>query len=137
MNQVIDKTIDVFVDCSKMVASSADRDLISRQIDFLRDIKDSLPKYGTMRHKLSTFEKLISDPWMEDSIVYNNLYTAWSEFKESYKKEVSGMTVNERLCHMGLMDEFDACHSSPAKMRSVLAAVFLSPDNIEAIIKGR
>ena len=137
MNQIIDKTIDVFVESSKKVSSSTDRDLVLRQIALLREIKDSLAAYGTIRHKLSTFEKLISDPWMQDRITYSKLYTAWAEFKESYKLEICGMTVNERLCYMGLMNEFDASLSSRAKMRSVLSSVFLSPANIEAIINGR
>jgi hypothetical protein len=87
-----------------------------------------------MGHKMRSFEKLLSDPWMENQIAYDQLYSAWKELKESYAKEIGAMTVNERLCHMGLMDEFERVTRSPEKMRSVLHSAFLSHDNTEAII---
>mgnify|MGYP001545393166 CR=1 FL=1 len=44
------------------------------------------------------------------------------------------MTLNERLCHMGLMEEFEAGLGSRSKMESVLQVVFLSKENIDAIV---
>ena len=51
--------------------------------------------------------------------------------------EASGMTVNERLFVAGLMDAFDeaVARRSEGDVRRILAQVFLSPDNIERIVR--
>ena len=136
MSHPIKATIETFRKYQESVSSKSDKDLLLRQINALYEIKKLLPKYGSIRYRISSFEKLISDPWMNDQNAFEVTYAAWNEFKESYKKEIGGMTVNERLCHLGLMDDFDASLGSPAKMKSILQEVFLSEENIEAIIKS-
>lgn len=137
MNHPIENTIDTFKKHEAIVTSESDRTLLNTQIEALCEIRNCLLKYGTMKYRLSSFEKLISDPWMEDQGAFENTYSAWTEFITSYRKEVSGMTVNERLCHMGLMDDFDKSLNDPSCMRVVLQTVFLSPENIEAIIESK
>ena len=53
------------------------------------------------------------------------------------ESEASGMTVNERLFVAGLMHAFDeaVARRSEEDVRRILAQVFLSPDNIEAIVR--
>lgn len=137
MNHPINKTLETFQRWKEKVSSSDDRSLIERQISLLEEIKESLVEYGTMRHKISSFEKLISDSWLNDRTAFEELYSSWKDLKESYSREVSTMTVNEMLCHMGLMEEFDRVSKSPQKMRAVLYSTLLSRDNIEAIIENQ
>jgi hypothetical protein len=133
----IENTIDTFRKFKATVISESDRSLLNRQIEALYEIRNCLMDYGTMRYSLTSFEKLLTDPWMQDQVAFENTYSAWTEFIDFYRKELSGMTVNERLCHMGLMDDFDASLNDPSCMRTVLKAVFLSPENIEAIIESK
>ena len=137
MKYPIKSTLETFRKWREKVSTAEDRSLITRQVTLLAEIKESLEEYGTMGHKMSSFEKLISDPWMNDQIAFDQLYSAWKELKESYAREIGGMTVNERLCHIGLMEEFDRSIGSPEKIRSVLRSAFLSVENIEAIIKNQ
>ena len=137
MKHPINSTMESFRKWKEIVSSANDRSLIDKQISLLEEIKESLEEYGTMRHKMSQFEKLISDPWMEDGTAFDQLYSSWKVLKESYSSEIGGMTVNERLCHMGLMEEFESAAGSPARMRAVLYSAFLTHDNIEAIIENQ
>lgn len=137
MDHPIDKTIEVFVRYEGKVSSASDRALLQKQVAALKEIKGSLATYGTMRYKIRSFDKLISDPWMEDQIAFEAVYGAWEEFRDSYESEIGGMTVNERLCHLGLMEDFEKDRHSPAKVRVILSAAFLSQENIEAIIQQK
>lgn len=134
MNHPIDKTLATFKRWQGKVDSPRDKTLINNQIELLDDINTALSVYGTMRHRISAFEKLISDQWMDDQLAFKELYCSWKEFKESYVREIGSMTVNERLCHMGLMDEFERSNPSPEEMRKVLSTAFLSPEDIEAVM---
>lgn len=136
MNHPIEKTIETFRKHQARVTSDTDRCLLNRQIEALCEIRNGLSEYGTMRYRLSRFEKLLSDPWMEDQAAFEETYEAWTEFIDSYRQELGGMTVNERLCHMGLLDDFDQSLDKPSSMRPVLRAALLSAENIEAIIES-
>ena len=48
-----------------------------------------------------------------------------------------GMTVNERLFHAGLMDDFDKSieEKDKAKLVFILEKVFLSQENIKVIVE--
>jgi hypothetical protein len=61
-----------------------------------------------------------------------------NRWQQLTKREVLGMTVNERLYLAGLLDDFDkaAKQKNTAKLRSLLEKVHLSPENIDAIIKN-
>ena len=64
-------------------------------------------------------------------------YSAWDRFKELLVKSIHGMTVNERLFNLGLLEEFDGATAKrdKSKLRSILAKCFLSEQNIQAIIE--
>jgi len=104
------------------------------QIEALEGIRKSLSDFGAMGYQVQRFEKLIADPWMEDQAVFERTYSAWKDFRDSYAREIGAMTVNERLCYLGLMQDFEESVGRPDSMRAVLRAAFLSPPNIEAII---
>jgi hypothetical protein len=56
--------------------------------------------------------------------------------KELTEKEVAGMTVNERLWVANLMNDFDkaTAERNESEMKAILEKVYLSSENIEAII---
>lgn len=53
------------------------------------------------------------------------------------QNKYSGMTVNERLFHAGLMSDFDESikQQDKAKLVHILEKVFLSQENIEVIVE--
>jgi hypothetical protein len=57
--------------------------------------------------------------------------------KQLTEKEVSGMTVNERLYLSGLLDAFDkaSAQGNKVELKTILEKVYLSPEAIEAIIE--
>ena len=69
------------------------------------------------------------------------LYWAESpnEAEEGFKSLIAGMTVNERLFHLNLMDDFDAAvaNKDQSTIREVLIKCFLSNEDINAIIKSK
>lgn len=114
--------------------SASDRTLVAKITAAVDSLQLALVKYGTVRYQIQQFEKLLCDPWMEDRKLYDRLYASWSHFRSQYEREIGGMTVNERLWHMGLMEDFEQATGNPDRLRSILRSVFLSPQNIEAIV---
>ncbi len=57
--------------------------------------------------------------------------------KQFPQNKYLGMTVNERLFHAGLLDDFDKSieEQDKTKLVLILEKVFLSRENIEAIIE--
>jgi hypothetical protein len=54
------------------------------------------------------------------------------------EKDAGGMTVNERLYLSGLFDEFDIAVATrdEEKLREILKQIFLSEENINAIVEN-
>jgi len=65
----------------------------------------------------------------------------WAEYPDEaenfLKKLYGGMTVNERLFHLNLFDQFDSAIKKKDEnmLREVLKKCHLSEDNIEGIVK--
>ncbi len=53
------------------------------------------------------------------------------------QNEYSGMTVNERLFHAGLINDFDKSieQQNRVKLIHILEKVFLSQENIDVVVK--
>ena len=85
---------------------------------------------------IDSMERLFGNTWLKDDKAYARAYSAWDEFKALLTQSIHGMTVNERLFTLGLIDEFDKAIESKSKesMQNVLSKCFLTPDNIQAII---
>jgi hypothetical protein len=86
---------------------------------------------------IDSMEHLFGNTWLKDKKSYSQAYSSWDEFKQLLTQSIHGMTVNERLFNLGLMDEFDKAveKDSESLLRVVLSKCFLSEDNILAIIK--
>lgn len=57
--------------------------------------------------------------------------------KDFNEKEMSGMTVNERLFLSGLLKDFDEAveQKNELKLKSILEKIYLSQENIQIIIE--
>ncbi len=57
--------------------------------------------------------------------------------KELTEKEALGMTVNERLYHAGLMNDFDKAlaQKDKSRLKTILEKVYLSPEDIQFIFE--
>ena len=86
---------------------------------------------------ISSMERLFGNTWLKDGDAYSKAYSAWDNFKSLFTQSIHGMTVNERLFVLGLLDEFDSASAkkSQCEMESILSKCFLSQENIQAIVK--
>jgi hypothetical protein len=85
---------------------------------------------------IDTMERLFGNTWLKDGDSYAKAYSIWDEFKSLLTQSIHGMTVNERLFSLGLLEEFDKAveRRSEDRMKVVLSKCFLTQDNIQAII---
>lgn len=85
---------------------------------------------------IDTMERTFGNTWLEDGEAYAKAYSTWDEFKGLLTQSIHGMTVNERLSTLGLMDEFDKAveRKSEDRLKVVLSKCFLTQENIRAII---
>lgn len=85
---------------------------------------------------IDTMEHLFGNTWLKDGKAYAQAYSTWDEFKSLLTQSIHGMTVNERLSTLGLLEEFDKAveHKNEDRLRVVLSKCFLDEDNIQTII---
>ena len=85
---------------------------------------------------IDTMERLFGNTWLKDGDAYAIAYSTWDEFKGLLTQSIRGMTVNERLSTLGLLDEFDKAveRRSEDRLKVVLSKCFLTQDNIQTII---
>ena len=82
-------------------------------------------------------ERLFGHTWFRDEDAYTRIYAEWDMFKGLLTQSIHGMTVNERLFSLGLLEEFDraVAKRDEPRLRAVLFKCFLSEENVAAIIK--
>ncbi len=85
---------------------------------------------------VSAMEKLFGNTWLKNDKDYKKAYEAWDIFKELLVRSIYGMTVNERLFNLGLLEEFDkaVAKKDESRLRTVLFKCLLDESNIQAII---
>ena len=85
---------------------------------------------------IDSMQRLFGNTWLKDGEAYARAYSTWDEFKSLLTQSLNGMTVNERLSTLGLMDEFDRAveRRSEDRLKVVLSKCFLTQDNVRAII---
>lgn len=86
---------------------------------------------------VATTERLFGHTWFKDEEAYTLIYTEWDTFKGLLTQSIRGMTVNERLFSLGLLEEFyeAVVERDAPRQRAILFKCFLRDDNVEAIIK--
>ena len=87
---------------------------------------------------IPTVERLFGTTWIIDDHPFENAFTKWREFVSTYSQHaLGGMTVNERLVAMNLLDDFDAASKrhDTATIRDILRRLYLDESSIEAILR--
>ena len=86
---------------------------------------------------VDSMERLLGQTWLKDDESYSKAYSEWDTFKGLLTQSIYGMTVNERLFNLGLLEEFDdaVARSDEPRLRKVLFKCFLDEQNVEAIIE--
>lgn len=90
-------------------------------------------------NEINQMERLFGNTWLNDGEAYAKAYSTWDEFKRMLTQSIHGMTVNERLWTLGLMEEFERAveRRSEDRLKVVLSKCFLTQGNIRAIIDGQ
>ncbi len=85
---------------------------------------------------VASMEKLFGNTWLKDEQAYREAYSTWDRFKGLLVQSLRGMTVNERLFGLGLLDQFDdaVARGDEPLLRAILFKCFLEEDNVQAII---
>jgi hypothetical protein len=85
---------------------------------------------------VDSMERFFGHTWLKDDESYSKAYSKWDTFKGLLRRSIHGMTVNERLFNLGLVEEFEDAVSRGDKrhLRKVLFKCFLDEQNIQAII---
>ncbi|WP_026976620.1 hypothetical protein [Flavobacterium tegetincola] len=77
----------------------------------VQEVADTLQSWKTNEMNSealeNSFEKYLGNIWLENNFDYLQIYSLWSEFKRVTIDSIGGMTMNERLFHFGLVDEFE------------------------------
>ena len=88
---------------------------------------------------VETMERLFGHTWLKDGTAYAKAYAAWDEFKKLLTQSIHGMTVNDRLFTLGLVDEFDKAvrQKDKSRLRAILSKCFLEEANIRMLAETR
>ncbi len=56
-------------------------------------------------------ESFFGNSSISSTEIHNSVYKLWSDYKTESIASINVMTMNERLYHFGLFDQFDSCNS--------------------------
>ena len=87
---------------------------------------------------IPTIERLFGHTWLIDVHPFESAFSRWREFVAEYSRQaLGGMTVNERLAAMNLLDDFDTASKrhDTAAIRDILRRIYLDESSIDAILR--
>jgi hypothetical protein len=116
-----------------------DRSFISTYLAALAPVLAKATIGKNVLEELQQIERLFGNSWVIDVQPFHTAFDYWRKFKNEYERfSLAGMTVNERLCTLGLMSDFDSAVSSGDKtrMRFILERAFLDEMSIQKIIEA-
>jgi hypothetical protein len=56
---------------------------------------------------VAAVEHYIGTTWIASDAEHEKVYRTWAEFRDGVIGRIGGMTMNERLYHLSLLDRFD------------------------------
>jgi hypothetical protein len=89
---------------------------------------------------LQEIERLLGNTWLIDDSPFKEGLAKWRQFKSEYERDsLGGMTVNERLYAMGLLESYDRALSERDwnAAAALLRRVHVDEDSIAKIIRSR
>jgi len=113
-----------------------DRQIYGRYLSEAATILAKVIRDEPIGDDVASMDRLFGNTWLKDDQAYRQAYTAWDRYKGLLIQSIQGMTVNERLFSLGLLDEFDSAASQgdESHLRAILCKCFLGEDNIQKII---
>lgn len=131
------ETINSFSNGLRECHRPEDRELISDYLASLAPLLARAVMGDNILQELPKVERLFGHTWIIDTEPFERAFDHWRKFKEEYAEAVlSGMTVNERLYALGLIDDFDnSCKAKDRKqIEEILHRARLDEEAINQIV---
>jgi hypothetical protein len=129
--------VSVVHDLASETREAEDRKIYNLYLSNVSVISEKLIQDESIRKDLLSMNRLFGKTWLKDDSGYSIAYLSWDKFQGLVTQSIKGMTTNERLFVLGLLDDFDSASAkkSQCEMESILSKCFLSQENIQAIVK--
>ena len=114
-----------------------DRKLIADYLAALAPLLAGAVIGDDILRELPNIDRLFGNTWIIDIKPFESAFEYWQNFKEEYTEAVfSGMTVNERLYALGLLDDFDnSCNAKDEKqIREILKKAKVDETSIQQTV---
>lgn len=137
MHRALAETIALFEAGLARCARAEDRSLVADYLSALAPILAAATLGENVLARLDNIERLFGHTWLIDDAPFRPALEKWREFRSEYEHGVfSGMTVNERLWALGLMEEYDRAIQAGdrARLRSILERVKVDAASIDRIL---
>jgi hypothetical protein len=116
---------------------SEDRKLISDYLAALAPLLAGAVIGDNILRELPNIDRLFGHTWIIEIKPFESAFELWQNFKEEYTEAVlSGMTVNERLYALDVMDDFDnSCNAKDEKQtRGILKQAKVDEESIQQTV---
>lgn len=84
-------------------------------------------------------ERMLGNTWLAEVQPFQSALDHWRQFRDEYERfALGGMTVNERLCAIGLMPAYQTAvaDADSQAMRRLLERVYVDEGSIRRILDG-
>ncbi len=138
MHRALAETIEGFSRGIKRSNRPEDRKFATDYLAALAPLLARATLGENILNDLGTIERLFGQTRIIDSAPFEDAFEKWRTFKSEYEQwAMSGMTVNERLHAVGLLDAFErACESQERdKAREILLEVHADEPSIQKILE--
>jgi hypothetical protein len=137
MHRTLAETIESFSRGIERSKRPEDRKLAADYLAALAPLLARATLGESILRDFATIERLFGQTWIVESAPFEEAFEKWRAFKAEYERwAVSGMTVNERLHAVGLLEAFDeACNSRDVDtVRELLLKVHVDESSIQTIL---
>ena len=130
--------VSVVHDLADETHETGDRRIYDLYLSNASEISEEIIEDEPISHDILAMNRLFGKTWLKDDIGYSTAYLSWDKFQGLVTQSIKGMTTNERLFVLGLLDDFDSASAKNDRdeMESILRKCFLSPENVQTIIKN-
>ena len=138
MHRTLAEAIEAFSRGIERSQRPEDRKLATEYLAALAPLLARATIGETILVEVRQVERLFGHTWIADGAPFEEAFSKWRSFKSEYERwVVSGMTVNERLHALGLLEAFDAACASHdrAGARRLLQDAYVDEASIQTILE--
>ena len=117
-----------------------DRKLATNYLAALAPVLASAVIGDDILPRLKDIERLFGHTWLIDQTPFENAFSSWQKFRNEYERfALGGMTVNERLYALGILDEYDRAvtEGNIEALENILRQARVDDDSIRKIIDNQ